>query len=234
MGPTLAGIALDSESRKNPYFLLNLIVSQNAEPADAASVDPAPGYRTAFLNLAAKDGAELLWQVGQLRIAEGSPLLAVDQAQLLRFPTGGHLVQMLTGGDYRQLESARDASPVELLGTSVEPASFPMHGAIVLALLRVKGGVPDASLGIPNQTGWLALLGDYDGRVIWSAPLDAIRGSARGGKSWDQVLTLHFPSRTAAEAWLSDPTTMTERAIAERVIEDALLLVADQGSGRSG
>ncbi len=234
MGPTLAGIALDSESRENPYFLINLMVEQDAGLADPATVDSAPGYRTAFLNLAAKDGAELQWQAGQLRIAEGSPLLAVDQAQLLRFPTGGHLVQMLTGGGYRQLESGRDASPAQLLGSSLEPASFPMHGAIVLALLRMKGGVPDASIGFPNQTGWLTLLGDYDGRVIWNAPLDAIRGPARGGKPWDQVLTLHFPSRAAAEAWLADPTTMTERAIAERVIEDALLLVADQGGGRSG
>jgi len=48
------------------------------------------------------------------------------------------------------------------------------------------------------------------------------------------VLALHFPSQAAADAWLADPTTVTERAIAERLIEDALLLVANQGVGRSG
>lgn len=234
MGPTLAGIALDSESRENPYYLLNLMVEQAVGPEDGTSAESAPGYRAAFLTLAAKDGAELQWQAGQLDIAEGSPLLAVDQAQLLRFPTGGDLVQMLTGSGYRQLESSRGGPPAQLLGSLVEPASFPMHGAVVLALLRMKEGVPFASLGSPNQTGWLTLLGDYDGRVIWNAPLDAIRGSGRGTESWDQVLALHFPSQAAAQAWLSDPTTMTERAIAERVIEDALLLVANQGVGRSG
>jgi hypothetical protein len=229
MGPTLAGIALDSESRGNPYYLLHLMVEEAGGPEDDATANSPPGYRIAFLTLAAKDGAELQWQAGELGIAEGSPLLAVDQAQLLQFPTGGNLVQMLTGSGYRQLESGRMGPPAQLLGSSLEPASFPMQGAIVLALLRMKGGVPAAALGSPNQTGWLALLDDYDGRVLWDAPLDAIRGS----ESWDRVLALHFPSQAAAQAWLADPTTVTERAIAERMIEDALLLVASQAVGSS-
>ncbi len=230
MGPTLAGIALDSESRENPYYLLHLMVEDAVGPEGAAAAESAPGYGTAFLTLAASDGAELQWRAGQLGIAEGSPLLAVDQAQLLRFPTGGDLVQMLTGSHYRRLQKGRIVPPAQLLGSLVKPASFPMHGAIVLALLRMKDDVSVAAIGSPNETGWLALLGHYDGRVIWNAPLDAIRAS----ESWNRVLALHFPSQAAADAWLTDPTTMTERAIAERVIEDALLLVANQRVGRSG
>ena len=53
-------------------------------------------------------------------------------------------------------------------------------------------------------------------------PLDTLRGEGH----WNHVIGLHFPDTASAEAWFTDPITATERAIAERIMEDALVLLA--------
>ena len=91
VGPTLAGIVVDESRREQPYLLLQLL------PAAAVAQTPAnPSYRARFAALAAEDGAELVWQAGAVEVIEGSVLLDVAGAQVLRFPTGADLVQMFT------------------------------------------------------------------------------------------------------------------------------------------
>ncbi len=215
MGPTLVGIVVDAETRENPYYLMQLVATDAPETAST--------YRSGFLELASADGAELRWQAGQLSVMEGSPLFAFDQAQLLRFPAGGDLVQMLTGIGYRQLAGETDGLRTLLLGSREGPAEIPSMGAVVMALLELKSDASAADLGEPGGGGWLGTAPERGGTLIWSAPLDTLRGAGR----WNHVLGLHFPDAEKAEAWLTDPTTVTERAIAERAIEDALVLLAD-------
>jgi hypothetical protein len=214
MGPTLAGIVVDAETRENPYYLLQLVAADDPQRASA--------YRAQFLELAATDGAELRWQAGPLAVEEGSPLLAFDQAQLLRFPAGGDLVQMLTGSGYRQLAGQADGPRTLLLGSRQGPAEIPSLGAVVLALLELKADAGVDALGQPGVGGWLGTVAEQGGMVVWNVPLDTLRGDGR----WNHLIGVHFPDTMRAEAWLTEPTTVTERAIAERVIEDALVLLA--------
>lgn len=221
MGPTLAGIVVDAETRENPYYLVQLVASEEPERASA--------YRSEFLELAAADGAELRWQAGPLTVMEGSPLLTFDQAQLLRFPAGGDLVQMLTGSGYRQLVARADGPRALLVGSSRRPAEMPTLGAMVIALLELKPDAGAAELGEPGVGGWLGTVAEQGGALIWNVPLDTLRGSGR----WNHVVAVHFPDAASAEAWLADPTTVTERAIAERAIEDSLVLLAGGTPGQS-
>jgi len=214
MGTTLVGIVVDADKRENPYYLLHLI--------GAGSAELVSDYRTAFLTLAGNDGAELQWQAGELEVAEGSPLLTFDQVQLLRFPAGGDLVQMLTGSGYRHLAGTAGAPSTLLLGSTRPPDEFPARGAVLLALLRVKPAASAEDLGSPDGDGWLGTVDENGGRRVWDAPLDTIRGD----QTWNRLVAIHFPDLASAEAWLSDPATVTERAIAERAIQDSLVLVA--------
>lgn len=214
MGPTLARIAVDTETRENPYHLVQLVATDEPEQASA--------YRAAFLELAVADGAELRWQAGPLDVMEGSPRLAFDQAQILRFPAGGDLVQMLTSSGYRQLAGRADGPRTLLVGSRRGPAEIPAFGANLLALLELKPDAGAAELGEPGVGGWLGSVPEHGGTVVWNVPLDTLRGEGR----WNHVIGLHFPDTASAEAWFTDPITATERAIAERIMEDALVLLA--------
>jgi uncharacterized protein (DUF1330 family) len=220
MGPTLAGIVVDSDRRDNTYYLLQLL------PAAAASAgDQPPSYRSRFVTLAAADRGRLLWQGGGVEVIEGSLLLDVAGAQVMEFASGGDLVQMLTSSAYRTLESGSAAAPVRHLGSSQPPDMLATDAATVVVLYRADAPGRIAPLGVPGDSGWLALLPRYQGRVCWDAPIDAIRGPG----SWQRVLFLQFPELAAAEAWLADPDTVTERAIAGRSV-DAMLVLLVQAS----
>lgn len=224
VGPTLAGIVVDSERRENPYFLLQLL------PAAAIrSGDEGGSYRSRFVTLAAEDQGQLLWQGGAVRVAEGSVLLDVAAVQLVKFDSGSALVQMLTGSAYRALESGFSGE-VRHLGSSQPPGTVNGDEATVVVLYRSEPEPgQQAPLGVPGSSGWLALLPRYQGTVRWDASVAAVRGAG----DWDRALMIQFPDVVHAEAWLEDPATVTERAIAGTRVEDMVVLVAQPSTAAS-
>lgn len=222
MGPTLAGIVADSERRESPYYLLQLLP---AAAARAPREQATRSYRSRFVSLAAEEQGRLLWQGGSVEVAQGSVLLDVAGVQLLEFATGVDLVQMLTSSAYRDLAGG---SPAEVLhlGSPDPPGPLSAAAASVLVLYRVDAERADAPLGVPGETGWLALLPDYRGTVRWQAPVATVHGS----EDWNRVLLMQFPRAGHAQAWLEDPNTATERAIARRQVDDMLVLLV-QPSG---
>jgi uncharacterized protein (DUF1330 family) len=216
MGPTLAGIVVDQERRENAYYLLQLL------PSAAVSGDEgSPSYRSRFITLAGADDARLLWQGGRVDVAEGSLLLDVASVQLMEFATGADLVQMLTSSAYRSLALEVGAAPVRHLGSSRTPEHLAPDAATVVVLYQADLPEAAAPLGVPGDVGWLALLPDYQGSVRWDAPIAAVRGPGE----WTRVLVAQFPDTAAAGAWLSDPNTATERAIAGTQVGDMVVLV---------
>lgn len=214
MGPTLAGIVVDSERRQNPYYLLQLLPSEAA-----AGTGGAPSYRSRFLTLAADDNGRLLWEGGSLEVAEGSLLLDVSAVQLVEFATGADLVQMLTGSDYRALE--RGYGSVRHVGTSQPPEPLVADAASVVVLYHSEQESDGAPLGSPGDSGWLALLPQYGGTVRWRASISSIRGTA----PWNRLLVVQLSDLAAAEAWLADPDTVTERAIARKHVDEMVVLL---------
>jgi uncharacterized protein (DUF1330 family) len=216
MGPALAAIVVDEARRENPYYLLQLLPA-----ATASAGEGAPSFRARFVNLAADDDARLLWQGGEVNVAEGSVLLDVAGVQLIEFTTGAELVQMLTSSAYRDLESDFADAPTHHLGSSGPPDALAADAATVVVLYRAESPAAGAPLGVPGERGWLALLPHYQGAVRWDASI----GSVRGGGVWNGVLLVQFPDAATAQAWLTDPNTATERAIARKQVADMVVLV---------
>ena len=226
VGPTLTGIAFDSDRRERPYYLLHLVPQRpGATPEDLV------GYRAHFLELVAADGGRLAWQAGstrrhESRARQGSLRSAMDVMDLVAFTRGGDVVQMLTGSRSRALLSSKSAGPAGagslLLGTSTAPQALARQDVAVVMLYQVIDGAVQHPLGVAGESGWLVALDRFGGRVAWDAPIDWIRGR----EPWNRLLMLQFPDAAAAAAWLRDPATTTERAIASRHLGDLLLLVA--------
>jgi uncharacterized protein (DUF1330 family) len=221
VGPTLAGIVIDESRREQPYLLFQLL------PAAAVAQSPEnPSYRARFAALAAEDGAELVWQAGSVEVVEGSVLLDVAGAQMLRFPTGADLVQMFTGSAYRALQDGFGALPLRHLGSadaSIDPSAA---AASLVVLFRMDEASPPDPLGVPGASGWLRLLPEHEGRVAWQAAVDSIRGE----DAWNRVLLLEFPDALSAQQWFEDPATVTERAIAARYLDDVTVLLVEPSS----
>jgi uncharacterized protein (DUF1330 family) len=238
LGPTLTGIAFDGERRDSPYYLLQLL------PREALRPGPdQPSYRSRFLALAEADQGRPAWQGSVAEVLEGPVLLDVAAVQLVAFATGGELVQMLTSSGYRSLRSAASELELPLLGSAVAPQRLQTEAASVLVLYRSEkdtagepGGEPAAGppLGVPGGRGWLVLVPRFGGEVRWQAPVAPIRMGGGGAPPWNRVLLLQFPDAAAAEAWLDDPRTATERAIARKHVDDmvVLLLQASRFGGR--
>jgi hypothetical protein len=221
VGPTVTGIAFDSERREQPYFLLNLTPpSLEVDPAAVAE------HRSRLLELVVADGGRLLWSAGTTRRHESRALRGsfrgpMEHLDLVAFARGGDLVQMLTGAPLRQL--VREApGPNWAVGSAVPPADLIRGEVTVVVLYHAVADGPLEPLGAPGHAGWLLALDDYGGRRVWDAPVDWVRGR----EQWNRVLMLQFADAMAASAWLRDPVTLTERAIASRHLGDLLVLVA--------
>ncbi|MFU8814486.1 MAG: hypothetical protein ACNA7W_04010 [Pseudomonadales bacterium] len=229
MGLTLAGIAVDGERRQNPYYLLQLLpeaaLTSGAASADSevlASDAAAPSYRARFVTQAVQDQGRVMWRTGPVAVVEGSVRLDVAGLQLLEFATGGNLVQMLTSSSYRGLEASAGRG-VHLVGSPVAPGELPADEPAVVVLYRDQADGPTVLLGAPGESGWLGPLPRYGGTVSWHAPVAMVRGD----QPWNRLLVLQFPETSAAEAWLADPVTATERAIARKYVDSVSVLMAE-------
>ena len=218
VGPPLAAIVIDEERRANPYYLLQLLPA-----AASAAVEGAPSYRSRFLTLAREDDGHLLWQGHGIDVFEGSVLLDVASIQLIEFERGADVVQMLTSSAFRTLAGEfADAPPIHHLGTPRRPDDLVDDGATVLVLYRVEDEAAARPLGVPGEGGWLAMLPRYRGSLRWDAPVSGVRGRV----GWNRLLLLQFDDPAAAQAWLEDPRTATERAIAGKAVAEMVVLLA--------
>ena len=224
IGPTLAGIVFDADRRSSPYYLLQLLPAMG--PAGSPpSGQAAPSYRAEFLSLAAADGGRLLWESYQPQVLDGPAGLEVATAQVLEFASGGDLVQMLTSSGYRTLNARAGRLGLRLVGSTDGPTALAAEGAGVLVLYR-SDGREDRPLGVPGEGGWLALVPRFGGEVRWRAAVEVIRGPS----AWNRVLLVHFPDAAAAERWLKDPVTETERTLAGKHVALLTVLLA-HGTG---
>ncbi|MFW6093601.1 MAG: hypothetical protein ACODAC_06455 [Pseudomonadota bacterium] len=224
VGPTLAGIVIDTERRERPYYLLALL----PESATRAAAGER-SYRARFASLAAEEGGAPVWLGEQAQPVEGTHVLDVAAAQLIEFDSGGSLVQLLTSSAYRDLRGAADAPRTRLLGTAVQPAQVTAGSAAVLVLYEHDvDAAEDAPLGAPGEAGWLKLVPRYGGALRWQADVDGIRDAA----GWNRLLLIEFANAADARGWLDDAETMTERAIAGQYVDELAVLVLQPSGGR--
>lgn len=221
IGPTPTAIAFDGTRRSEPYFLVELI------PQDAnAGLAGVPARRAGLVVVAGVDGGERIWSANETRRHEsrsrhGSYRGAMEAVDVFAFDRGRDVVQVLTGAEYRELAGDPDLTTL-LAGTATPPAPIDPAAVSVLILFEVMGGNLRHPFGEPGESGYLAVLADHGGRLAWDAPIDWIRGT----QGWNRLMLLQFPDPASAGAWLRDPVTVTERAVASRHLGDLLVLVA--------
>jgi hypothetical protein len=224
VGPTATAIAFDGDRREAPYFLLQLIPQ-----GSGAAPEGIAEHRAGLVTAAGADGGRQIWSAAdtrrhESRTREGSYRGAMAALDLLAFDRGAELVQMLTGAEFRALAAGPEPG-VLLAGTGIPPQALRGSDVTVVLLFQVVDADVTQPLGEPGRAGWLAALDDHQGRLAWDAPLDWVRGS----QAWNRIALLQVPDAALAAAWLRDPTTLAERAIASRYLGDLLVLVALPG-----
>jgi len=210
LGPAVVSLAVDEDRRDSPFYLLHL----TAIPGGAES---SP-FRSELTELVTADGGQLLWRAATIQLLEGRVQDEWQNLQLFEFARGGDFVQMLTSTGYRQLRAAHPLLLRLALGTSEAPDGIVSSGAAVLSLFRVDEDSAEFARGARELASNLE---QFEGSLIWEAPLVDLDGDV----GWNRVMVFEFPRVDAAQRWVRDPTTMTQRALIKRGTSGMVTLI---------
>lgn len=214
LGPSLVGLAFDSDRREAPYYVLSLV--GRGAPADR---DPSFGAELAELFVAS--GAEIVWRGTTERVVKGRLQDEWLHVQLFAFARGADFVELMTGGDYRDLRAAHDGAARLLLGSPTAPDAMARGRIWVLNLIAQD----QDDLGSPGSDPMASVVrdvADFGGALVWDAQVAEL--DDRG--PWNRLMVLGFAQPLEAEVWLSDAGTRTELALSmERVRRRVTLLM---------
>ena len=214
LGPSVLSLAFDEERRNSPYYLLSLVAEQDASDGSASSA-----FRAALAQRVTTDGGALLWRGATIQVAQGRIEDEWQHVQLFEFARGGDFVEMLTSTGYREILDTRTELDRLVLGTGDAPDGIVAQGASVFSLFSVGEG---DSLEFAQSVRELASnLGEFNGKLIWDAPVEDLEGDV----PWNRILLFEFASVAAAERWLRDPATVTQRTLIQRGTTGVVTLI---------
>ena len=216
LGPSLVSLAFDEERRNAPYYLLNLVADPDQDATQHAASSST--FQAALAELVASDDGQLLWRAATLQVAEGRVEDEWQDLQLFEFPRGGDFVEMLTSTRYREIVDAHPRLARLALGTGHAPDGIASTGAAVLSLFRVGEQTAEFSQGTRELA---SNLGEFQGGLIWDAPLTDLEGEM----FWNHILLFEFENVAAAEGWLRDPGTVTQRSLIQRGAQGTVTLI---------
>lgn len=209
LGPSVVSLAFDEERRNSPYYVLSLVANDHSASS---------GFPVALAELAVADGGQLLWRGATVAVSEGRVQDEWQQLQLFEFPRGGDFVEMLTGTRYREISDAHAHYKRLMLGSALAPDGVPTSGAAVLSLFEVNVESHDFARDAQELAGNLV---EFQGALIWNAPLADLESEA----VWNHILLFEFTDTKAAEEWLRDPGTVTQRALIRRGAKSTVTLI---------
>ena len=125
------------------------------------------------------------------------------------------MVQMMTRAEFRNLLASQR---ILLLGTSGAPVDLAAARYLLIWLLQHREGSQDDAKSAIE--GVLRTAASYSSEVVWNTTADPFGGS----HEWDHVIALSFSDSADAAAWLNDPLTVTEQALAKRYFPQEALL----------
>ncbi len=192
-GPAMVSLALDGERRGAPYYLIHLLEGE----------DPA-AYFQSFGALLREEEAQLLWRGSLQALHSGRTQDEIGDVALIEFGAGSSVVRMLTSSGYREL-TTRD-QPI-LLGSALAPGPIAHDESLILWLVEVVEGGDVSALEALGASA-----SAFQGQLIWSAPIEVLDGQ----RSWNHALLIAFPDDSALSAWMTAPTTSTDRALVRR------------------
>lgn len=200
LGAPLVDLALDSERRQAPYFVLYM--NDASAPGTPFDVESGQTWEQAFAQLLAAQNVSVLWQTSQVAVAAGEVADEWQQVSLGRFPSGAELVRTVTSGSYRQLAEGAPGGARMVLGLGSQAPGGPAS-----ELLLVAAAIPeDAANPLPGALQPALLAG---GRVLLDAPAVVLEGTT----PLNRVLLLGFDDAAALDDWLLQAATETELAL---------------------
>lgn len=204
-GPDIASLAIDDSRRNQPYYLIHF-----------ATVDDSAGSYFSTLNdLAGEEEGELLWRGELMQLRTGKQADEWRSMHVLGFARGADVVQMMTAAEFRSLLGSQRTL---LLGTVAKPMDLAATRYLLVWLLRYREGYEDAAKSAIESV--LRTTASYAGKVVWNTAADPFGGS----QEWDHIVALSFNDSADAAAWLDDPLTVTERALARKYFPQEALL----------
>ena len=200
LGAPLVDLALDSDKRKAPYFVLYM--NDASQSGSLFDVETGATWEQAFAQLLAGQKVSVLWQTRQVAVAAGEVADEWQQVSLNRFPSGAELVRTVTSGSYRELAEAAPGGTRLVLGLGSEAP-----GGVASELLLVAAAVPeDAGNPLPGALQPALLAG---GRVLLDSPAVVLEGTT----PLNRVLLLGFDNAATVDDWLLQAATETELAL---------------------
>ena len=210
----MVSLAFDEERRNSPYYLLSLV----AEP-EMAGGSASSAFRAALAERVSADGGQLLWRGTTIQVVQGRIEDEWQHVQLFEFSRGGEFVQMLTSTGYRAILNTHAELNRLMLGTGDAPDGIVAQGASVFGLYSVgEGDSLEFAQGVRELAG---NLGEFNGKLIWDAPVAGLERDVQ----WNRLLLFEFASVAAAEDWLRDPATVTQRTLIQRATTGVVTLI---------
>lgn len=209
LGPGIVTLALDETRRNEPYHLLHLAASEEAE---------TPRYVGRFSELSRAEEGELVWRGGLDRLLDGRVRDEWTELMLFEFAGGGNFVQLVTSAEYRELTGDKH---LLLLGTQTPPQALAQSAIVLLWLIES----PEADSTPASIDSVLANLDGFSGSVIWDTPVDNLRET----DGWNRIVLIAFADVAQAEAWYREPLTVTERTLAGTLLLNQAWLLIRSG-----
>ncbi|MDP6376363.1 MAG: hypothetical protein QF921_11765 [Pseudomonadales bacterium] len=216
LGPQMLTMVLDDEQREKPMYALHFARYDSIDEAAWKSA-----YATPMSVLMQAVGGQSQWQGDLLRVVQGRRSDEWRVLELVRFPLAGEVVQSVTSAEFRALASPETGFDRMFVATQSVPARALDFGAICVILIEA----PDAKA--EHHRDLTANVAPHGGTVVWDTAVHVLDIGA--DEAWNRVIVVGFESEGAAEAWVLDAGSMTERSIASVRFRELAALVFSAG-----
>lgn len=197
LSTNLLHLTLLNKQRNEPFTVLSLARGVESDIYTSRVILP-------LTDLLASEGGHLIDRYEMQQLFDGPRSSGWRYLSRLHMQQARDIAKVMTATPYRSFPEIMPKLERRMLGGFREPEPV-WRETLVLWLLQVD----DPSRVDPSLDELVALLSEYDGRLVWDATPIVLAGRER----WDRAFVVDFERAVEARAWLRDPDVATLRAI---------------------
>ena len=234
LGPNVLAFIFHSERRTEPVVIVNLVDFVDAAHAQAYR----DTYEAPAAALIGALGGRELWRARADNVVSGQVLDSWPLLQLVQYPSRAAFIELVTSGDYRALQGARDAAVNRSAMLSADAMGDLDAQQTPAVAVRLLTAARDDSLDTYDAK-WLAdddvQLQRHGGKLLWRTRMKPL--AADDEQQFDALLVYGFTDARGRSEWVSDVERETLQTLQRRLFRrDVLVLaetLADGPPGRS-
>lgn len=224
LGPNVLAFIFHSERRTEPVVIVNLVDFVDAAHAQAYR----DTYEAPAAALISALGGRELWRARADNVVSGQVLDNWPLLQLVQYPSRAAFIELVTSGDYRALQGARDAAVKRSALLSAD-ATGDLDAQQTPALaVRLLTAARDDSLDTYDAK-WLAdddvQLQRHRGKLLWRTRLKPL--VADDEQQFDALLVYGFADARGRSDWVSDTERATLQTLQRRLFRRDVLVLAE-------